>query len=76
MSEIFPSPVRATGQRLGSATHWVANAVIAPVFPWSPPRPGPCRLFFAACTLVQLIVVAKSFPVTKGVEPEDMEKRI
>ena len=33
LSEIFPSAVRARGQSLGSATHWLANAVISALFP-------------------------------------------
>ena len=76
MSEIFPTPVRATGQSLGSATHWVVNALIAAVFPMvaAQTRALPF-VFFAACTVIQLVVVAKFFPETKGVELEDMEKQ-
>ena len=33
LSEVFPNRVRAKGQSLGSATHWVMNAIISGVFP-------------------------------------------
>ena len=75
LSEIFPTPVRATGQSLGSATHWVANAAIAAVFPIVAAQTKALPfVFFAVCTLIQLVVVAKWFPETKGVELEDMDK--
>ncbi|EGF93508.1 arabinose-proton symporter [Asticcacaulis biprosthecium C19] len=77
MSEIFPTPVRATGQSLGSATHWVANAVISLVFPIVATQTKALPfVFFAVCTLVQLIVVARFFPETKGVELEEMEQKL
>jgi len=77
MSEIFPTPVRATGQSLGSATHWIVNAVIAAVFPViaSQTRALPF-VFFAICTVIQFVVIAKFFPETKGVELEDMQKAL
>ena len=77
MSEIFPTPVRATGQSLGSATHWVVNALIAAVFPMiaAQTRALPF-VFFAVCTVIQFVVISKFFPETKGVELEDMQKTL
>jgi sugar porter (SP) family MFS transporter len=77
LAEIFPTPVRATGQSLGSATHWIMNALIAAAFPVIAAKTQALPfVFFATCTLIQLVVVAKLFPETKGVELEEMEKRI
>lgn len=74
MSEIFPTPVRARGQSVGSATHWVMNAVISAVFPVVAARSqGTPFIFFAAMMLLQLFVVARLFPETKGVTLEQMD---
>ena len=75
ISEIFPTPVRATGQSLGSATHWIMNAVISALFPIVAAHTKALPFaVFAACTMIQLFCVAKIFPETKGVALEDMEK--
>jgi MFS family permease len=74
MSEIFPTPVRARGQSVGSATHWVMNALISAVFPVVAARSqGTPFIFFAAMMLLQLFVVARLFPETKAVTLEQME---
>jgi MFS family permease len=74
MSEIFPTAVRARGQSVGSATHWVMNALISAVFPIIAARSqGVPFVFFAAMMVLQLIVVARLFPETKGVSLEQME---
>ena len=33
LAEVFPTAVRAKGQSLGSATHWIMNALISWGFP-------------------------------------------
>ncbi|KQM96716.1 sugar porter family MFS transporter [Sphingomonas sp. Leaf25] len=67
LSEIFPTDVRARGQAIGSATHWVANAVLSFAFPliaeWSRPLPF---WTFAAAMLVQAVMVWRLFPETRG----------
>ena len=74
MSEVFPTAVRARGQSLGSATHWMMNALISGVFPVIAARSqGAPFVFFAAMMVLQLIVVARLFPETKGVGLEQME---
>jgi sugar porter (SP) family MFS transporter len=77
ISEIFPTPVRARGQALGSSTHWLANAVIAGAFPaiaaW---KPGAPFLVFAAMMVLQLIVVALFYPETMGVKLESIAEKL
>ena len=77
ISEIFPSPVRARGSALGASTHWLMNALIAGIFPvlvaWSPGAPF---AIFAAAMIVQFIVVAAIFPETRGVDLDEMGRRI
>jgi sugar porter (SP) family MFS transporter len=77
ISEIFPTPVRARGQALGSSTHWLANALIAGVFPaiaaW---KPGAPFLVFAAMMVLQLIVVALFYPETMGAKLESIAKAL
>lgn len=75
ISEVFPSAVRARGAALGAGTHWLLNAVIALVFPIAVARLSPAMPFgfFAAMMLLQVIVVARLFPETKGVTLEEIE---
>lgn len=74
LSEIFPTSVRARGQAVGSATHWLLNAIIAFGFPivgqWSRAVPF---TFFAVAMLVQFVVVARIFPETRGRSLDDAE---
>jgi len=77
LAEIFPTPVRARGQSLGSATHWIVNAIISAVFPLVAAHTKALPFaVFAVATLIQFIVVSRFFPETKGVELEDMEKAL
>ncbi|MDR0352392.1 MAG: sugar porter family MFS transporter [Opitutaceae bacterium] len=81
ISEIFPNAVRAKGQTLGSATHWVFAAAISWLFPVfakdaGAPGAGVPFYFFAAMMLVQIAVVLRWFPETKGVPLEEMQSRL
>jgi sugar porter (SP) family MFS transporter len=81
ISEVFPNTVRAKGQTLGSATHWIFAAAISWLFPVfardaGQPGAGAPFWFFAAMMLVQIVVVLKWFPETKGVPLEEMQKRM
>ncbi len=77
LSEIFPTPVRAKGQALGSSSHWIMNAVISGLFPILAKSSGGYPFaFFALMMVVQFFLVWFIFPETKGVTLEDMEKRI
>ena len=74
LSEIFPTSVRARGQSVGSATHWIMNALIAGLFPtmaaYSPSIPF---AFFSAMMLLQFVFVLAYLPETRGVTLERME---
>jgi len=74
LSEIFPTAVRARGQSLGSATHWVMNALISASFPAlaALSRPAPFA-FFAVMMALQLVLVMRFLPETRGVAIEDMQ---
>jgi sugar porter (SP) family MFS transporter len=78
LGEVFPTSVRASGQSLGSFTHWVMNAAISFAFPvivanYSKAAPF---VFFAAMTAVQFVVVLTVYPETKGVSLEDLQKKL
>jgi sugar porter (SP) family MFS transporter len=77
LSEVFPTAVRARGQSLGSATHWIMNAVVSGVFPavaaYSTSVPF---AFFALMMALQFVVVLVAFPETKGVALERMAERM
>lgn len=74
ISEIFPTPVRARGQSLGSSTHWLMNALVSFAFPFvaAHSRSAPF-VVFAAMMALQFFVVLAFFPETKGVALEDMD---
>jgi sugar porter (SP) family MFS transporter len=73
LSEIFPTAVRARGQGVGSAAHWLLNAVISGVFPIiaAHSKAAPFA-FFAAMMVLQFIAVLFFFPETRGVPLEQM----
>jgi sugar porter (SP) family MFS transporter len=77
LAEIFPTPVRARGQALGSATHWGMNALIAQIFPMvAAATQGLPFAFFSACMLLQFFVVLAIFPETRRVELESMDRAL
>jgi sugar porter (SP) family MFS transporter len=81
ISEIFPNVVRAKGQTLGSSTHWIMAAAISWLFPVfaknaGEPGAGIPFYFFAAMMLLQIIIVLRRFPETKGVPLEEMQARL
>jgi sugar porter (SP) family MFS transporter len=73
LSEIFPTAVRARGQSLGSATHWIMNALISALFPaiaaWSTSIPF---AFFSLMMVLQFVLVLWFLPETRGVALEQM----
>lgn len=77
LSEVFPNRVRAKGQSLGSATHWVMNAAISGVFPILAASSGSVPfVFFSAMMVVQFFVVLWLYPETKGVSLEELQKKL
>jgi len=74
LSEIFPNRVRARGQSLGTFTHWFWCAIVSWTFPIIAERSGGHAFsFFAAMMALQLIIVLKFLPETKGVSLEQIE---
>jgi sugar porter (SP) family MFS transporter len=75
ISEIFPGPVRAQGQTLGSTTHWVMAALIAFSFPYLSEKAGGGNTFLFFCVMMcfQLVFVWKLMPETKGRSLEQIE---
>jgi SP family arabinose:H+ symporter-like MFS transporter len=77
MSEIFPTLVRARGQSLGSASHWIMNAIISGVFPVVAKASGAKPfVFFGLMMLVQFFIVIRWYPETKGVSLEELEQQL
>ena len=77
ISEIFPTRVRASGQSLGTFTHWFMNGLIS----WSFPviasySRGIPFVVFAIMMVVQFFVVLLVFPETKGVSLEEMQDNL
>lgn len=78
IGEVFPNHVRSKGQGIGSASHWIMNAVIALEFPVvvnyiSTATPF---IFFAIMTAVQFLVVLFIYPETKGQTLEELQRRL
>ena len=77
ISEIFPTRVRASGQSLGTFTHWFMNGLIS----WSFPvvaaySRGAPFVFFAAMMAVQFFVVLLTYPESNGVPLEEMQSML
>jgi SP family arabinose:H+ symporter-like MFS transporter len=77
ISEIFPTRVRASGQSLGTFTHWFVNGLISWSFPViaSKSRGAPF-VFFSVMMAVQFVVVMATYPETKGVTLEEMQHKL
>lgn len=78
ISEIFPNEVRASGQSLGSFTHWFMAAVITFTFPYLAERfgGGNTFLFFTSMMVLQLLFVLRLMPETKGTSLEKIEQTV
>jgi SP family arabinose:H+ symporter-like MFS transporter len=78
ISEVFPNRVRSKGQSLGSSTHWIMNFAISLVFPYFAFRFGGGYpfVFFAAMMALMFFVVLFTFPETKGVTLEQMQRKL
>lgn len=78
ISEIFPNRQRASGQSLGSFTHWFFAALLTLVFPLMAEALAPHIIFgiFCGMMVLQLVWVRFFVPETKGISLEDLEKKI
>jgi len=78
ISEIFPNEVRASGQALGSFTHWIMAAIITFTFPYLSEKVGGGNtfLFFTVMMVLQLVFVLRIMPETKGTSLEKIERTV
>jgi len=78
ISEIFPNTVRNSGMSFGSGTHWVFAAIITLITPWVISQFSGATIFsfFAGMMVLQFLWVLFVMPETKGVELEELEKRL
>lgn len=76
LAEIFPNKVRASGQALGSFTHWIMNALIGGVFPVALAKVGggAIFMFFSIMMIPFFLFVWRIMPETKGKSLEELEK--
>jgi sugar porter (SP) family MFS transporter len=77
LSEIFPNRVRARGQALGSFTHWFWCAGVSWVYPVIAEHSGGHAFtFFASMMVLELFLIVKFLPETKGVSLEQIQKQL
>lgn len=79
ISEVFPNSVRGKGQALGSFTHWFFAALITFLFPMFTTTPTLSALafgIFSAMMVLQVFVVWKYFPETKGKSLEQLGEEL
>jgi sugar porter (SP) family MFS transporter len=77
LSEVFPTNVRAKGQGLGSSSHWIANGIIANIFPYVAVYSKSLPFaFFALMMVVQFFTVLIFYPETKGQTLEGMQAHL
>ena len=80
IAEIFPNSIRGKGQSLGSFTHWFFAALITFLFPVvekiSESGVAYAFMFFSAMMVIQLIIVWRYFPETKGRTLEELGENL
>lgn len=78
IAEIFPNQHRASGQSLGSSTHWIFAALLTLLFPQMVTAfpAGAVFAFFCAMMVLQLAWVLTMVPETKGVSLERMQQKL
>jgi MFS transporter, SP family, arabinose:H+ symporter len=80
IAEVFPNNVRGKGQSFGSFTHWFFAALITFLFPViekiSRHGVGHAFMFFSVMMVLQVIVVWKYFPETKGRTLEELGENL
>ena len=77
IGEIFPNRVRASGQALGSLTHWVMSALVSWTFPIIAAGSAHVAFaFYALCMVAQLLWVVFIMPETRGESLEAIQRRL
>jgi MFS family permease len=67
LSEIFPLPVRARGQSLGTTVHWITNAFVVGTFPAVASHWGG-KVFWGLgfLLIIQFLIISWFYPETNG----------
>jgi len=78
IGEIFPNRNRASGQALGSFTHWIFAALLTLFFPKMVGALSPAVIFgfFCFMMVIQLIWVKLMVPETKGISLEEVQEKL
>ena len=78
IAELFPTPLRASGQAFGSSVHWVLAAAIPSLIPFLFSTVGAGVVFasFAIMMIGQLLWVRFKMPETKGVSLEEVSRKL
>lgn len=82
LSEMFPNNIRARGAAIGSASHWIFNAIISFSFPIivglfaNGHGTGYVYIFYTIATLVSYFFFKKYLVETKSKSLEELEKDV
>lgn len=78
IGEVFPNHVRSKGQGIGNASHWTMNTLISLLFPAAAAYfgQGVPFIFFAVMTGIQFFTVLFTYPESKGLSLEDLQRRL
>lgn len=77
ISEVFPTRLRSKGQSLGSASHWITNALISLIFPLLARASGAVPFFiFAGMMVMDFVLVLLFYPETARISLEKMQHAI
>lgn len=77
IGEIFPNSVRASGQSLGTLTHWLMAALVSWSFPILAATSAAFTFsFYAICMIGQLVWILLWVPETKGIALETIAARL
>lgn len=77
LSEIFPAGIREKGQSLGTLALWLANGLVAAVYPKIASEAGQYPFFFFSSMMaVQFFLTLFVFPETKGLSLETVSEQL
>ena len=76
IAEVFPNDVRASGQVLGSMTHWVWSALLTWFFPLCLSIGGQYIFTFFSVIAALALLFAWWLPETKGKTLEQIQKEL
>jgi sugar porter (SP) family MFS transporter len=77
MSEVFPNRVRMRGQSAASSAVWITNALISGIYPLLASSSGAYPfLFFAGMMALLFFLALFTFPETRGLSLEQLQRRL